>query len=90
MAIPQQQESVHREGRLALALQSYKQGQIKTLKATAILYNVPPITARRRIAMSSAVLLASKNEKPRIEISAKKGRGQRSARIQLKGVFYQE
>jgi len=50
MATPQQQESVHREGRLTLALQAYEQGQIKTLKAAANLYNVPPTTARRRAA----------------------------------------
>jgi hypothetical protein len=50
MATPQQQEALHREGRLILALQAHKQGQIATLEAAAKLYDVPPTTARRRAA----------------------------------------
>ena len=50
MAIPQQQEALHREGRLILALQAHKQGQVATLKAATKLYNVPPITARQHTA----------------------------------------
>ena len=50
MATPQQQEALHREGRLILALQAYKQGQTNSLNAAAVLYNVSETTARRRIA----------------------------------------
>ena len=50
MATPQQQEALHREGRLILALQAHKLGQIKTLEAAAKLYDMPPTTARRRAA----------------------------------------
>ena len=50
MATPPQQQSIHREGRLALALQAYNQGQIQTLRAAANTYDVPQTTARRRVA----------------------------------------
>jgi hypothetical protein len=50
MAAPQLQEALQKEGRLLLALQAYKLGQIKTLEAAAKIYDVPPMTARRRAA----------------------------------------
>ena len=50
MATPQRQEALYKEGRLILALQAYKLGQIKTLEAAAKIYDVPPTTARRRAA----------------------------------------
>ena len=40
MAMQQHQEALHKEGRLILALQAYKPGQIKTFEAAAKLYNV--------------------------------------------------
>ena len=49
MATPQQQEALFREGRLALAVQAYKQGQIPTLLAAANTYDVPRSTAQLRI-----------------------------------------
>ena len=49
MATLQQQEALHREGRLILALQAYKQGQTNSLNAAAVLYNVSETTARQRI-----------------------------------------
>ena len=50
MATPQQQKTLHREGRLILALQAYNLGQVKTLEAAAKSYDVLPTTARRRTA----------------------------------------
>ena len=46
---------------------------------------MPPITARRRIAMSSAVLLASKNEKPCIENQRQKRKRAKKRTYIVKG-----
>jgi hypothetical protein len=46
MATPQQQEYMHKEGRMALAIQAYKMGLVETLEAAAALFNVPPTTLR--------------------------------------------
>ena len=50
MATPQQQEALYKEGRLVLALQAYKQGQIKSIEGAAKLYDVPLRTAQCRAA----------------------------------------
>ena len=50
MAAPPQQEALYKEGRLSLAIQSYKTGQFQNLLPSTIAYDVPRTTARRRIA----------------------------------------
>ena len=49
MAAPQQQQTLFREGRLTLAIQAYKQGQIPSLRTATSLYDVPRSTAQQRI-----------------------------------------
>ena len=40
MATPQQQAALHKEGRLELAIQAYKQGRFRGYRAAAITYDV--------------------------------------------------
>ena len=49
MAEPQQQQTLFREGRLTLAIQAYKQGQIPGLRTVTSLYDVPRSIAQQRI-----------------------------------------
>jgi len=50
MATQQQENPLFREGRLILAINAYKQGQFEALQPAITTYDVPQITARRRIA----------------------------------------
>jgi hypothetical protein len=50
MATPQQQEALYRQGRVDLATQAYKTGQIQSLRRATDTYDAPRTTARRRIA----------------------------------------
>lgn len=50
MAPPKRQEALHREGRLELAVQAYKQGHFRSYRAAARAYDVPRDTLQRRIA----------------------------------------
>src|SRR3954454_8151270 len=50
MAAPQPQETLQKEGRLLLALQAYKTGQIKKLGTAAKTYDVSLMTARHHAA----------------------------------------
>ncbi|KFY89750.1 hypothetical protein V500_05516 [Pseudogymnoascus sp. VKM F-4518 (FW-2643)] len=48
MALPTQAKSSNQEGRILLAIQSIKQGHIQSIRAAAMLYDVPKATLRRR------------------------------------------
>ena len=50
MVPPQRQEALHREGRLELAVQAYKNGDFQSYRAAAQAYDVPRDTLQRRIA----------------------------------------
>ena len=49
MATPQQQEALFREGRIDLAIQAHKQGQIPSFRAATTTYDVPRSTAQLRV-----------------------------------------
>ena len=50
MATPQQQAALHKEGRLELAIQAYKQGHFQSYRVAAKTYDVDPKTLQRRLA----------------------------------------
>lgn len=45
--ITQGKDSTYQEGRIELAIQAFKNGQFKSIRAAAIAYDVPEKTARR-------------------------------------------
>ena len=49
MAAPQQQEALYQEGRIDLAINAHKQGQISSFRAATSIYDVPRSTAQRRV-----------------------------------------
>jgi hypothetical protein len=49
MATPQQQEALYQEGRIDLAINAHKQGQITSFRAATSTYDVPRSTAQRRV-----------------------------------------
>ena len=48
MAAPQQENPLFQEGRLILALNAYKQGQISSFRSAVKTYDVPRTTAQQR------------------------------------------
>ncbi len=49
MSQPIQSISSSQEGRILLAIQAFKQGQFKSMRAAATSYDIPPDTFRRRV-----------------------------------------
>jgi hypothetical protein len=49
MAQPNSVQLAQKEGRIALAIQAFKQGHISSLRATAKAYDVPESTLRDRV-----------------------------------------
>jgi hypothetical protein len=49
MAPPHNTQLGQKEGRIALAVQAFKQGQFSSLRATAKMYDIPELTLRRRV-----------------------------------------
>ena len=49
MAIPQQEEALFQEGRIDLAIQAHKQGQIPSFWAATTTYNMPQSTTQLRV-----------------------------------------
>jgi hypothetical protein len=49
MPLPNNLQLGQKEGRMALALQAYKQGQFSSLRATASAYDVPESTLQSRV-----------------------------------------
>ena len=48
MSPQQDQNKLYQEGRLILALNAYQSGQIRSIRAAALLYNVPRVTLTDR------------------------------------------
>jgi hypothetical protein len=49
MATPQSQAALHREGRLELAIQAYRKGEVRSYAEAAATYDVALNTLRRRL-----------------------------------------
>ena len=49
MALPQHTQLSQKEGRIALAIQAFKQGYFSSLKAAYIAYNAPYLIIRDRV-----------------------------------------
>ena len=49
MATPRRQAALYKEGRIKLAIQSYKQGLFRSYRAAAKAYDVPRTTLKRRL-----------------------------------------
>jgi hypothetical protein len=72
MATQRGKDSTYQEGRIELAIQAFKNGQFKSIRAAAIAYDVPEKTARRRargIAAKRASRAPNRKLSPTEEIS---------------------
>lgn len=66
MATQQSKDSTYQEGRIELAIQAFKSGKFKSIRAAAIAYDVPEKTTRRR---ASGITAKGKSPAPNRKLS---------------------